>query len=104
MYKIHYLPLALEDLKSIVRYISHDLEAPQTAKKLLSKIDREAKKTAANPLRCPVYISAGKLKYEYRVLHINSYSIFYAIENEKIEIHRILHARRNIQQVLTEKI
>ena len=99
MYKISYLPLALDDLKDIVRYISYKLESPRAAQRLLSKIDREVRKIASNPFRCRLYASPEKLKYEYRVLHIDNYSLFYVTENEKIEIHRVIYSRRDIEEV-----
>ena len=86
MYKIHYLPLALDDLKEVVRYITLELEAPQAAENLLQRIDKEVLKTADNPFRCHLFVSPEKLKYDYRVLHVSNYSLFYVVEKEKIEI------------------
>jgi toxin ParE1/3/4 len=103
MYKIHYLPLALDDLKSIVRYIADTLESPQAAENFISKLDREVRKIADNPFRCRLYTSSETLKYDYRVLHINNYSLFYAVENKKIEIHRIIYSRRDIVRILKEQ-
>ncbi|MDR2717201.1 MAG: type II toxin-antitoxin system RelE/ParE family toxin [Treponema sp.] len=100
MYKTHYLPLALNDLKDIVRYIAHTLESPQAAENFISKIDKEVVKIAENPFRCRLYTSSEKLKYDYRVLHINNYSLFYAVENEKIEIHRVIYSRRDTVRIL----
>jgi len=100
MYKIHYLPLALDDLKNIVRYIAHTLESPQAAENFISKVDKEVLKIAENPFRCRPYVSSEKLKYDYRVLSINNYSLFYEVENEKIEIHRIIYSRRDTERIL----
>jgi addiction module RelE/StbE family toxin len=102
MYKIHYLPLALDDLKSIARYITYKLEAPQTAERLLSKINREVLKIAENPFRCHLYVSPEKMKHEYRVLHINNYSLFYVVNNDKVEIYRVIYSRRDIPRTLNE--
>ena len=44
MYNIHYLPLALDDLKEIVRYISHELDAPRAAENFLVKVNKEIQK------------------------------------------------------------
>jgi len=99
-YKVHYLPLAVDDLKDIVRYISYKLEAPRTAERLIAKIEKEFDKIADNPYRCPLFYSPEKLKKEYRVLHINNYSLFYVVENEKVEIYRVIHSLRNIRQIL----
>ena len=100
MHKIQYLPLALDDLKDIVRYISFDLEAPRAAKNLIGKIDREVQKIAENPFRCHLYAPLEKLKFEYRVLNIGNYSLFYEVEKEKIEIHRILYSGRDTLRML----
>jgi len=40
VYKVSYLPLALDDLKEIVRYISYKLEAPRAAENLIVRIDK----------------------------------------------------------------
>jgi len=103
VYKIRYLPLALDDLKEIVRYIAHELEVPRAAENLLEKIDKEVKKIADNPFRCRVYFPSKKLKHEYRVLHINNFSLFYLVEEEKIEIHRVIYSRREISRILAEQ-
>ena len=103
MYKIHYLPLALDDLRSIFRYISHKLESPRTAERLLSKIDKEVAKIADNPFRCHLYASPEKLEHEYRILHIDSYSLFYVVEKAKIEIHRVIYSHRDILKILEKK-
>ena len=102
MHKIHYLPLALDDLKSITGYITNKLEAPQAAERFLSKINREVLKLAENPFRCHLYVSPEKLKHEYRVLRINNYSLFYIVNNDKVEIHRIIYSRRDILRIMTE--
>jgi len=103
MYKIHYLPLALDDLKDIVRYIAHTLESPQAAENFLSKLDREVLKIADNPFRCRLYTSSEILKYDYRVLHIDNYSLFYVVEFKKIEIHRIIYSRRDTERIIKSK-
>jgi len=100
MYKLCYLPLALDDLKGIVKYITNELEAPRAAENLVLKIDKEVKKITENPFRCHVYVSPISLMHEYRVLHVNNYSLFYVVEKEIIEIHRVIYSKRNISQIL----
>jgi len=103
MYKIRYLPLALDDLKGIVSYIADTLESPRAAENFISKLDREVRKIADNPFRCRLYTLSETLKYDYRVLHINNYSLFYTVDNKKIEIHRIIYSRRDIGRILKEQ-
>ena len=100
-YKAVYLPLALDDLRGIVRYITHELGSPKAAENLLSKINKEVPKIAANPFRCRLYASPENLKHEYRVLRVNSYSVFYVAEKGKVEIHRVIYSKRDIPQILT---
>jgi len=102
MYKIQYLPLALDDLKCLTNYITNELEAPLAAEKLVEKINTEILKISENPFRCHIYFSPVKLKYDYRILNVNNYSIFYVIEKEKIEIHRIIYSKRDILTMLNE--
>jgi addiction module RelE/StbE family toxin len=101
MYNIDYLPLALDDLKEIVEYITNELEAPRAAENFILKVNKEVPKLANNPFRCHVYFSPIKLNYEYRVLHIDNYSLFYVVENNKVEIHRVIYSKRDIPRILS---
>ena len=103
MYKIQYLPIALDDLKKIIRYITHELESPRAANNFLLKVDKEVQKLKKNPFRCHLYTSSEKLNYEYRILYINNYSLFYVIENSKVEVHRVIYSGRDIPSILKEK-
>ena len=40
------------------------------------------------------------LKHEYRILHVDHYSLFYVVEHKRIEIYRVIHARRDALQIL----
>jgi len=100
MYKIQYLPMALDDLKDIVKYIAYTLEAPQAAERLISKIDKAVQKTADNPYRCRLYSSSVRFKNAYRILNVSNYSLFYVVDNNKIEIHRIIYSGRDIAGIL----
>jgi plasmid stabilization system protein ParE len=99
VYKIHYLLLALNDLKEITQYIAFKLEAPQAAENFLSKLDKEVLKIADNPFRYHAYTPPEKLEYAYRVLYIDNYSLFYEVENNRIEIHRVIYSRRDTLRI-----
>ena len=102
MYKVVYLPLALNDLKDTIKYIANELEAPKAADNLVSKIDKEVLKIADNPFRCHLYVPLEKLKYEYRVLNIGNYSLFYIVEKEKVTIHRVLYSQMDTLRILNK--
>ncbi|MCL2440254.1 MAG: hypothetical protein FWD14_00795 [Treponema sp.] len=63
MYKASYLPIALDDLRNIIRYITHELKAPRAAENLRLKIDKEVKKIEENPL---LAVNAWVAKSELR--------------------------------------
>jgi plasmid stabilization system protein ParE len=103
MYRLLYLPSALTDLDSIVKYISDDLDAPRTAAKLRLEFDSEISALKKNPLRHRIYISQAKLKLEYRKLPVKNFSVFYVVKEDLVEIHRVLYSRRNISTVLKDE-
>jgi len=55
MYKVAYLPLTINDIKEIVKYIANELNVPRAAENLVSKIDKGVLKIADNPFRCHLY-------------------------------------------------
>jgi plasmid stabilization system protein ParE len=75
VYEIHYLPLALNDLKDITQYIAFKLDAPQAAERFLSKLDKEVLKIADNPFRCHAYTPPEKLKSTGSSTHGEIYRI-----------------------------
>jgi addiction module RelE/StbE family toxin len=100
MYKVRYLPRALKDLEEIFRYISRELKAPKAAENLLDRIDKAVAALAANPFRHHLFISPKKLSLEYRVLPVNNFSVFYVVEKQSVEIHRVLYSRRDKDTLL----
>jgi plasmid stabilization system protein ParE len=100
MYRLEYLPSALSDLDSIVRYISNELEAPRTAAKLRLEFDKKILALVKNPFCHHIYYPQGNLKFEYRKLSVKSYSVFYVVKGDLVEIHRVIYSRRNIGAAL----
>lgn len=97
MYKIIYLPLARQDMADTVSYISGHLNAPKAALDLLDALDNGIIRLQNFPYSCRVYNPAKPLKYEYRMLLVINYAVFYTVyEQDKIvEIHRIIYAKRD---------
>lgn len=97
MYTIEYLPVATQDLVSIVEYIQTKGNNPSSAEALGIAIFEAIGELANFPYMCPVYRPLRTLKKEYRKLVVASYAVFYQVEeNEKrILITRILYTRRD---------
>lgn len=78
-YKIKYLPLAVQDLNDIARYLSGFY--PQTARRVLKEMREKITKLGDTPRMCEVYA----LDPTYRKL---------------VEIHRVLRGSWNLPQYL----
>lgn len=99
MYKIRYLPLAVDDLTENLDYLMQKLCAPQTAAFLPEKLDKTASLLEEQPYAFPVYQAAGPLTDEVRKVPIDNYLLFYSVIGDEVEIRRFICGRRNIQNI-----
>jgi plasmid stabilization system protein ParE len=102
MYKPVFLPRALEDVNAIARYISVDLEAPWAARRLQKALAEAVADLTKNPLRHRLYRSHRALHLEYRAVRVKNYSVFYVVQEDVVEIHRILYSRSNMDASLQD--
>jgi plasmid stabilization system protein ParE len=97
-YILRYLPAADADLVEIVDFIAQD--SPKRALSYLEKLDKRIALLEQHPElgRVPRH---PKLREDgYRVLIVESYLVFYIIRGPIIEIHRVLHGSRNLDQLI----
>ena len=97
-YTLRYLPASQDDLSSILDFIAHD--SHHRALKFIEKLDDRIRLLEDNPHlgRVP---SHPKLRDDgYRVLVIESYLVFYIIRGQVIEVHRVVHGSRNLDQLI----
>ena len=94
-YNIEYSKEAREDLIEIKRYIKYNLQEPETAQKLISKIRSEIDKLKTNPQMFAIIDDDFIKKFEIRKLIVDNYIVFYRIQNSNIQIARIMYGRRN---------
>ena len=69
-YKIKYLPLAVQDLNDIARYLSGFY--PKTASRVLKELREKITKLGDTPKMCEVY----RLDPAYRRLVVDQYLVF----------------------------
>ena len=95
-YKIKYLPLAVQDLDEIARYLSGFY--PKTASRVLKELREKITKLGDTPKMCEVY----RLDPAYRMMVVDQYLVFYCVndENKIVEIHRVLRGARDLPQYL----
>ena len=95
-YKIRYLPLAVQDLNDIARYLSGFY--PKTASKVLKEMRERITKLGDNPKMCEIY----PLDPVYRKMVVDQYLVLYRVNEETgiVEIHRVLRGSWNLPQYL----
>ncbi len=94
-YNIEYSKEAKEDLIGIKQYIKYNLQEPETANNLISKIRKSIETLKENPEIYTILDDDTIRKLEIRKLIIDNYIVFYRIKNDIIEIVRIMYGRRN---------
>ena len=84
MYNLEYLPVALQDMVAIVRYISAGDSIPKF------------------PYMNSSYTPIRPLKHEYRKVLVQNYFIFYWVDEEKklITIARVVYAKSDYDPLL----
>jgi addiction module RelE/StbE family toxin len=97
-YQINLTEAAEQDLTEIVDYIAD--ENPLSALKVIVRIERNIQKLEDFPLMGVVPRIRRLARKGYRILIVEDYLIFYVIiDNEIIEIRRILSGKRDYQFV-----
>lgn len=101
-YKIIFEPIAVRDLNGIVKYISKILKEPEIAKRLYASIKKLVFSLENMLYRCKLVNDEPFCKMEIRKLPVENYTAFYFIneENKAVHIVRILHNRREWQNIL----
>lgn len=100
MYRLKYLPLALNDLRDITDYIADTLKAPKAAVDLLDVLEESISRLKQFPYSCKIYQPVSDTENEYRILPIKNYFVFYVVNEEVAEIHRIVYAKMDLTRVI----
>ena len=102
MHKLIYLPLAQKDLRDITSYISDVLKVPKAAMDFIDIMESSISRLALFPYSCKVYQPLKQLCYEYRVLVVKNYLVFYIVTEHEVEIHRIVYSKMDIQKLFNK--
>lgn len=91
-YHVEYLPIAQEDLISIIEYIQ--IDDPLAAQTFLEQVDQTIYKLETFPFIGVTPKDMRLMNLNYRVLIIENYLVFYVVLDKIIEIRRTLHGKR----------
>lgn len=94
-YIIEYSQEAKKDLIDIKKYIKYNLQEPNIAKKLITKIRKSIDSLKDNPKIYSAIDDELIKRLEIRKLIVDNYIIFYRIKENTIQIVRVIYARRN---------
>lgn len=95
MHKVEYLPLAQADVLDAVNYLAVTLDAPQAAGSLLDALDHAVEQISRFPYASELYRTNRPMRDEIRKLPIKGFILYYAVFQNRVEIRRFLHGRRN---------
>ncbi|MCC8105313.1 MAG: type II toxin-antitoxin system RelE/ParE family toxin [Clostridiales bacterium] len=99
-YQLRYLPLFEQDLLETVDYISNVLQNEDAAERLIDDVEEAILKRLNNPLAFEPYHSAKKREHLYYRIYVRSYTVFYVVIGNVMEVRRLIYAARNIDNVL----
>lgn len=99
-YRFSFSPDALNDLRQISHYITNELNAPQSASKIISTIITHARQLSFMPERGRLYKLDSNV--QIRSIHVKHHNIVYKIntQHKTIEVILIAHSRRNLSTLL----
>jgi len=97
-YTVRYLPVAVDDLISIFDWIAGD--SPANADAFIKKLDKQVLNLQNYPLLGRIPRDEKLKEFGYRILIIESYLVFYMVRNRIVEIHRVIHGSRNLDDII----
>ncbi len=103
-YKVLIDPKAKQDLKEIFIYVALN-DCLESANKLLDSLENTCYKLEEYPERghIPPEVRPTGIK-KYLEIHYKPYRIIYEIGKDHIYVHSVLDGRRNIQEILSERL
>ena len=90
-----------EDLNEIVDYISFKLHSPETALRLVDKIEKAILDRLDCPLSFEPFQSLKKRRNPYYRIYVDNFTIYYVVIENVMEVRRILYNQRDAYQIIS---
>ncbi len=99
-FTVHISERAENDLKNIFSYILYSLKAKDNAINQLMRLEKSIKGLSEFPERFKRYESSRHLNRNLRVMPVDNYLVFYAVENDSqiVNVVRVLYGARDIDR------
>lgn len=97
-YNLTYTETAKRNIIEIAVYISHELNAPESARKLIAKLMQAAADITAFPYAHSIHQmpqNEEPLKHEYRKILVDNYFVFYYVDETQslVVVAAVIYAR-----------
>lgn len=99
-YSLRYLPKYEEDLNVIVDYILHRLHSPDSAMKLVDKIENAIMERLNCPLSFESYQSNRIRKHPYYRIYVDNFIVYYVVIEDVMEVRRLLYKGRDTEKLI----
>ena len=100
MVEIKFSPEAIKDLQQTKAHITEELCNEQAAVSTVAKITKRIRQLSDFPEIGAPLSSIVDFETDYRFLVCGNYTAFYRIENQTVNVVRVLYGRRNFMQIL----
>ena len=97
-YKVLLYPAAERDLLEIIDYLN--TLSPEAALRYYDLLTERIASLAVLPERCPRPRDLALAAKGYRYLLVKNYLVFFAVAEDRVEIRRIIYARRDYAALL----
>lgn len=97
-HRLRYLPAAVDDLIAIHDWIAND--APTRAHAFIESVNARIGRLATHPHLGRIPRHSKLQAFGYRVLMVDSYLVFYLIRGRTVEIHRVIHGSRHLDDIV----
>ncbi len=99
-YTIRYSSTYINQFNSILKYFVNNLKNKIAAENFYNEVIKEIETRSKNPESYEKYISTRKRKNTYYRIYVKNYTIFYTVNNNIMEVRRILYLRRNFDKLV----
>ena len=99
-YTVRYTATFIRQFNSIIKYFLYKLHNRIAAENFYNEVITEIEKRSENPESFEKYKSKRKRKNTYYKIYVKSYTIFYVVQNNTMEIRRSLYSRRNFDDFI----
>ena len=99
-YTIKYTDTFTKQFSNILKYFIYKLQNKIAAENFYDEVITEIERRSVSPESFEKYKSSKKRENTYYRIYVKSYTIFYVVKNNTMEIRRILYSRRNFDNLI----